>query len=253
MAKQATVLNFDDTYVEQPFLRGSDMEWIDLRNINGTNLMCEKETLFKIQAKLQARNEKGITFFGSGNYHYVTYLLLKEIQTPFHLVLFDHHSDMLPSLDALLISCGSWVLDSLNHIPLLQKVFLIGAHEKWKKYIPEKYNDKVHVYSDSEIMDWKTFFWELKAYPVYISIDKDVLHPLEAMTAWDHGHVKLKELVEVMIEISTKSRIIGIDVGGEYPYRLTDSYSYHVREAIRKNEFANQVIFKTARKCLTAS
>ena len=47
-----------------------------------------------IKRALNRRKNKGITFIGSGNYHYVSHLLLEEINKPFTLILFDHHTDM---------------------------------------------------------------------------------------------------------------------------------------------------------------
>lgn len=106
-----TFMNFDETYFFQKKLHTYPHEHINLFQLPHVHLYCEKESLKIIERKLVKRKHKGITFIGSGNYHYITYLLLKEIQKPFTLILFDHHSDINLSIYARsnIISCGNWV------------------------------------------------------------------------------------------------------------------------------------------------
>src|SRR5699024_3640988 len=101
--------------------------WIELESVPNTNLLCEKDTLRFMADKLIKRRPNHIHYLGSGNYHYISYILQARINKPYTLILFDHHTDALPSPSDTLISCGSWVLESLKHLPMLKKVFMVGV------------------------------------------------------------------------------------------------------------------------------
>ena len=116
-----SILNFDQVYQTQKFFHNIDYEWIEFSDIKNTNRYCEPQSLKIINERLKRRENKGIAFIGSGNYHYVTYLFMLEIQEPFTLILFDHHSDMIRPICKSFISCGSWVLEALEDIPMLKR------------------------------------------------------------------------------------------------------------------------------------
>ncbi len=123
-----TFLNFGDTYLLQNKLHSYSHEDIDFTLLEHSNLYCESTSLMHIKRALNRRKKKGITFIGSGNYHYVSYLLLEEIDKPFTLILFDHHTDtnLKEVNEQSLISCGSWVSFSLQNNDKLKKVIIIG-------------------------------------------------------------------------------------------------------------------------------
>ena len=129
------VLDFDHVYQTQSMFSNLDCEWIDCSDVMGANRYCELQTLIEIKKRLSKRKNRGIAFIGNGNYHYVTYLFLSEIQSPFTLVLFDHHTDMMASPSTSLISCGSWVLHAIKRLPMLKKVVMIGVREDLGKAI----------------------------------------------------------------------------------------------------------------------
>lgn len=88
-----TMLNFDGTYRPQKRLFRFPHEWIDLSDVPETNLYCSGEALAEIERRLRRRRMRGAVLIGNGNFHYVSYLLIKEMKEPFTLVLFDHHTD----------------------------------------------------------------------------------------------------------------------------------------------------------------
>ena len=51
---------------------------------------------------------------------------------------------------------------------------------------------------------------------VWVSIDKDVLRPADALTNWDQGEMPLDALTEALRLIGQRARIVGLDVCGEY-------------------------------------
>src|SRR5699024_9780177 len=144
MEHDITLLNFDGAYNKQSFYRDKRYNWIELEAMPNTNLLCEKDNLKLIADKLIERGSSGgIHYLGSGNFHYISYLLQSRIKKPYTLILFDHHTDTLPSPSESLISCGSWLLDSLQDLPMLRKVFIIGVGEEASQHIPASISNKV--------------------------------------------------------------------------------------------------------------
>jgi len=248
MKQPITLLNFSQEEHYLPdFVENEESQWLNLGSIEHTNLFCEKNALMEIKETLAERRQSAITFLGSGNYHYVSYLLLSEIKHPFTLVLFDHHTDALPSPSESLISCGSWVLESLQNLSMLEKVIIIGVSEDGREYLPLSISDQVRIYPETTFhMDKQSMMSSiLSSIPterVYISVDKDVLHTNEALTVWDQGSLKLHQLIEMIQMIVVKKRVYGIDICGEYPVNPSNAFEYQTREAIAKNEFANKCI-----------
>lgn len=234
--------------MQQTELQKPNYEWIDLSDIRRTSRFCEKESLEAIYERIRKRRKKGITFIGSGNYHYVSFLLLKEIKDPFTLVLFDHHTDMMESPSESIISCGSWVLQALEFLPLLQKVIIVGVEQKWESFVPIRHKEKVRVISHARIYQdpnaMKFIVSEIKTNAVYLSIDKDVLNEMEVKTDWDQGNMSLKQLDELIFCIASKKRIIGEDICGEYPRTAIEYYKPDLKRTNQKNEQANRHILK---------
>jgi arginase family enzyme len=245
-----SVIDFDQVYQTQPLFRKLDCEWIDLLHVKNANRYCELQSLLEIKKKLQKRQNRRITFIGSGNYHYVTYLLLSEIHSPFTLVLFDHHTDMMASPSTSLISCGSWVLHAMKRLPMLKKVVIVGVREDLVKTIPEEYKKKVSLFTSKDL-GWCVYPIKnriLSAIPtrdVYISIDKDVLNQTEAVTNWDQGNMKLVQLLHLLQSIYENKKVLGVDICGEQSPSPADLFRREYIQGAKINGIANQHIFET--------
>ncbi len=62
----------------------------------------------------------------------------------------------------------------------------------------------------------KTFFEEISDnLPLYISVDKDVLRPGDAMTAWSQGDMSAEELESYIRAVCRHQSPAGMDVCGE--------------------------------------
>ncbi|WP_406678630.1 arginase family protein [Neomoorella carbonis] len=241
-SKVITLLNFDDTLTRQEELRRFPYELIDLRDIKGTRLYCGQEALAQVAARL-GKGKRGITFIGSGDFHYVSYLLAASIACPFTLILFDHHIDLQQAPQGVAISCGSWVARALE-LPTLQKAIIIGPRPVSLQGIAPHYLAKL-VYLPCARLSMIRQALKKTAGTVYISIDKDVLSPQEAITNWEQGSMTLGELLPALREITRQKNVAGADVCGEPYLHPLDYLRPAGQEAIRKNARANIMILQT--------
>lgn len=256
MYTNVTLLNFDGAYRRQSFYLNKKYKWIDFESIPNISRFCEKENLKYLTEKITEKELSGIYYLGSGNYHYMSYILQTQIDKPYTLVLFDHHTDTIPSPSDELISCGSWVLESIKHLPMLKKVFIIGVSEEGIQHIPASIHDRVELYTKNSLQSNPTTITKsiLKNIPtdsVYISMDKDVLDKKEAVTGWDHGTIQLQQMLKIVKALIQSKKVISLDVCGEYPVDSTNDYLKETKEAVSKNNRANKLILDTTSKWIS--
>ncbi|HLR35579.1 MAG TPA: arginase family protein [Tissierellales bacterium] len=203
--------------------------------------------------RLKRRKNKGITFIGSGNYHYVTYLLMSEIKIPFTLILFDHHTDMIKPIHESILSCGSWVLEAIDSISMLKKVIIIGVRKDLTEAIPSCLNMKVSTVLKDEILQGnvlenekikKDIISKIPTSNVYISIDKDVLCNSDVLVNWDQGSMRLRQLMDIVQHINKYKNIYGVDVCGEYTFNPAEAFLLKSLKAKEMNNKANSMILK---------
>lgn len=245
MTGQVAILNFDHVYVRQSFYRRVNYEWVDFSDLAGVRGYCDAAAQRIISRRLKQRRCKGITFIGSGNYHYVTYLLLQETQVPFTLVLFDRHVDMMPAAGELL-SCGSWVWRALTDLECLKYLVVIGAGPEQLDFIPPDLAGKVLVLPASALRPEPVTADGVEAAiptrQVYLSIDKDVLRRRDAVTDWEQGPMTLEQLLYFLQRIGEGKEICGVDVCGELPVSWADDWVPQNRWAAARNNRANAKI-----------
>lgn len=233
----------------------------------------------------------GLHFIDSGNYHYVSALFTSFIKQPFSLVVLDHHPDMqAPMFDIL--SCGGWVLDVLEKNPFVRDVHIIGADISLIAQLPEEDRQRVHFYDiedvflakdnedaceeakDKEDVDGEPkdnentdkepgiqyeIILPATEFPVYLSIDKDVIKRDELVTNWDQGGASSEQILsfirELIMNETVKSfssnpgaaslshkGIIGIDICGEC---APDQEDCNLSDAIRGNDDFNKRVLNT--------
>lgn len=200
------ILHLDDTYFYQKRLLSLGIE-IDLRGIEGKKYMCSFETLNVLDSRIPYFR-KGIVFLGKGDYHYLTYIFLRRIKEDFILLLLDSHFDDKETFDGF-ISCGSWVLEALK-LKNLKRIVFIGEKE-------EKLSDKIVKLNrvSEKIIKF------IEKFPIYISIDKDVLDRKILITNWGGGFLPLSDL-KYLFKILPLERVIGIDICGEPDFNLVE-------------------------------
>nr|WP_027415972.1 arginase family protein [Aneurinibacillus terranovensis] len=243
-----TLLHLDETLVKQRLLLDFPHEWIDCSDIGHSQGYCETCSLNRIRKRLAKRHYKKVTLIGNGNYHYISFLLMSEVEEPFSLVLFDHHADMLESNNAPMITCGSWVSYSLQKLPLLKKVLIIGVNDVDPAFSHKNVPSNVSFITEKDIrsLSIKTIEKRMNAFldgdPIYLSIDKDVLYREDAFTNWDQGSMSLLQLIFLLRQINQKKKVIGLDVCGELPISPVELFSLNQAAQIKKNEIANRAI-----------
>ncbi len=199
-----------------------------------------------------AADGPAITFYGSGDFHHVTLALLDRIREPFNLLVLDKHPDWMRGIPFL--HCGTWLRHAMR-LPMLRRVFHCGGETdfdnvyRWLAPWPEITGGRVVVYparrrfvgrgwakvdhrpllpdgeapADTLHAALEPYRDELRQYPLYISVNKDVLTGQEAAVNWDAGLLRLEHAasaIEVFLD-AADGRLAGADVLGDWsPIRL---------------------------------
>ena len=218
-------MNFSGIYKEQQFWQTGEIQrnisWVEVQELPGSNCYCDGDAMETLRQKLEEFDADGIHFIDSGNYHYMSRIWLEKLNTPFRLVVFDNHTDMQPPAFGGLLSCGGWVAASLEELPLLKEVLLVGPDQEAFDQTEPVLREKVRFLSRENLGEMTleekiSFFEELTAeFPTYLSVDKDVLCPEEASTTWSQGEMTLEELCQFVKILLEKQDILGMDVCGE--------------------------------------
>jgi arginase family enzyme len=190
-----------------------------------------------------------LTFLGSGDFHHVSLALLRRLTGPFNLLVIDNHPDWMRGIPFL--HCGTWLYHAAQ-LPNVQRIFHLGGEVdfdnayRWLAPWPMLRSGKIIVaparqrfqgrYWDriahqplrrhpdepagSDILsEWLTpYRAELAAYPLYISLDKDVLTAAEAVVNWDSGHLTAVEVLVILSAFinAADGELAGMDVVGDW-------------------------------------
>ena len=241
--KETVIMNFSGIYKNQNFYKNyaeEEIFWTELSDLSGCNCYCDAEASDRIRKEIQAFTGKGLHFIDSGNYHYMTRLWLEKLQIPFRLLVFDNHTDMQPPAFGGLLSCGGWIAASLEELPLLQEVILVGPDEEAYAQVDPDLQQKVLFLSREKLStmtaeEKEGFFNNLSEdLPLYVSVDKDVLCKGDASTTWSQGDMHLSELMSFLELVLERQNILGMDVCGECDMDSCseDFLNDHANEAI---------------------
>ena len=241
--KETVITNFSGIYKNQNFYKNyaeEEISWTELSDLSGCNCYCDAEASDRIRKEIQAFTGKGLHFIDSGKYHYMTRLWLEKLQIPFRLLVFDNHTDMQPPAFGGLLSCGGWIAASLEELPLLQEVILVGPDEEAYTQVEPDLQQKVLFLSREKLSTMTTeekegFFNNLSEdLPLYVSVDKDVLCKGDASTTWSQGDMHLSELMSFLELVLERQNILGMDVCGECDMDSCseDFLNDHANEAI---------------------
>jgi hypothetical protein len=175
--------------------------------------------------------------FGSGDFHHLTALFIRQMKEPFVLLSFDNHPDWV--VGPVHWSCGGWVNRALENT-LVQQVAVWGCGNfecrfPWRlrgnrsacrsgrlwiaPWRSEKndYPDWLHPISTA---DWRTafirFIESIRTSAIYVTVDLDCLAESDAITNWENGRFLLADLDWAINFLRKKARIIGGDLCGAF-------------------------------------
>lgn len=247
--KNPVILNFDNSV--GTFDRALD---IDLGEWQDTIRFSTKWTDFqRLENELQRQlpDDYGPIFLGSGDYHHVSQLLIKQRHKRLEnekltVIVIDNHPDNMRYPFG--IHCGSWIshaaaLPFVDHIhvvgitsgdisikhavenrlkPLISKkltYWSTGVNVGWAALLGLKSAFQTFDNIDDMMSAFISSIYKV-GHPIYLSIDKDALSPRFIHTNWDQGEMETRHLTDLIANLGKK--LTGCDITGEvsnYTYK----------------------------------
>ena len=229
MSLKAIVLDMDGSVIRQGISGRFDVAWVSLRMLRDPLQFYAKKNAikeFKRAISSQMTGNPVCWLLGSGDFHHLTLAFLEELREPFGLVVFDNHTDC--SFMPPKYHCGNWLYHAAQ-LPLCKQIIHIGATAGYGTLEQQTGLSKLvnsgkivalpgrnlSVTHCIETVRQVTGRENVKALPLYISIDKDVLAPSEAPGDWDNGSMSRIQLYEILQNIIRHKRLLGADICGE--------------------------------------
>ena len=188
---------------------------------------------------------------GSGDFHNVTPLLLaralRASPGPVTVVHFDNHPDWVRFDDG--VHCGSWVAAAAR-LPEVARILTVGVcsddiaprkHKgaevelvadgklevhPWRRPARDPAEEAAHVEiagrrfevvgADGGSAFLDALLDRVPTENVYVTLDKDVLRPEDAVTNWDQGGAPLAFVEAALARLGAARRLIGADLLGDW-------------------------------------
>ena len=253
------VLDLDNSVSGQPFLAGlvaaGEADYIDARDLAPRlRIVANRKALRELGGRMGAADAASpdVVFYGSGDFHHLTFQFLQQVDEPVTVVHFDNHPDWVRYPTTL--NCGSWVARALEcrnvckvitigpcsadlARPQLKGAALSAIREgrlevhAWQAAPTRIWGAPVNapgamtldgqlVWRNLAAEDWDGFLDEMvRALPntaIWITIDKDVLASAEAFTNWDQGQMRVADVASAIRATAARRRIVGADICGDY-------------------------------------
>lgn len=256
------VLDLDASLVDQPALRDAvesgRAKRIGLRDLAPRlRIVASRGALRELQARLAAEEAAGegaatADFYGSGDFHHITAVLLARFREPLTVIHIDNHPDWVRWPRTF--NCGGWVSRAID-LPHVRKLITLGPCSDdllwpelkradlkalsrgqlelypWKRATSRvfgKYGTGASFETREGRLVWRTLAhepWEsfvewligrIPTEAVYLTLDKDALAPSDAATNWDQGEMRLDHVLTLIGQLSRARRLVGADVCGDY-------------------------------------
>ena len=241
-ATDIAIFDFDGTCRLQPFLEAHGTRRADCKALSGVRRFCDAAGARVLRQHARHFGPAGLHWLGSGHYHYLTLFFVEQIEEPFALVLADRHTDMQPSPDAGLLSCGSWLYEALETCDMLQMAVVLGVDGNLAAAAPAVRRPVLFFpASDDAPADIAGAVRALPPdLPVYFSIDKDVLLPDFVVTDWGNGLLSPESLCRFIAGAGRSRLVIGADVCGD----TSEVQSALRGDAVQANDASSRRIFE---------
>jgi arginase family protein len=217
------------------------------------------------------------TLFGSGDFHHLTALWVRQFKQPFVLISFDNHPDWDTRPPRW--CCGTWMNRALES-PLLKRVAIWGC-ANFELNPPHRWfaNHRALRAGRLEVWPWIDRFgssarrrwtginagnWQdrfakfaagLSDSPVYVTIDMDCLTPETAGTDWEQGLFTPEDIAWALGKLREFTPIIGGDLCGAHSpaqyTRWTQRQTAHIdhpKQSPRDAGNAQRLNLKAARQ-----
>lgn len=188
------------------------------------------------------------TLYGSGDFHHVSLALLRRQPRPFNLLVVDNHPDWMRRVPVM--HCGTWVWHAAR-LPLLHTIYHVGGevdfdnYYRWLAPWPLLRAGKIRVFPAVRRLTrgaWAHVGNEpvrpergepttaervarllaphradLAAWPLYVSVDKDVMTAADAVVNWDSGFLTLNEVLLLLhaFREAADDQLAGFDTTGD--------------------------------------
>ncbi len=261
------VIDLDGSVTSQErLIRAFRPEVIDMRRTGPSlRLACRWSRFFRFEQRLDRLIDHdagpAIHLLGSGDFHHLTLALLRRINQPFNLLVLDNHSDWVGG--SPMLHCGSW----LNHAAKLhnvRRIFHVGGDRGfdnrtrwlaptdalrsgkivtlpavrtfntgfWKHTPHQPLRARPEAIIDSERLEdvISPYLDDLDRWPLYVSLDKNVLWLPESITNWDAGHLDMQEVREVLQFFlkASSDELAGMDIVGDWSEVQTRGIIQHL-------------------------
>jgi hypothetical protein len=202
-----------------------------------------------------------VHFLGSGDFHHATLALLRRMHRPFNLLVLDKHPDWMRGIP--LLHCGTWLHHAAT-LPNVRRIFHVGgdmdfdnafrllapqtllqsrkivtlpatrtfARGFWRDLPQQPLRHQAEAPVDRDRLEdllW-THLEDLDRYPLYISLDKDVMWMPESVVNWDSGVLELNEVQEIMQFFlkAAGNDLLGMDIVGDWSRVHTQGWLRHL-------------------------
>lgn len=215
----------------------------------GCRLSSFRRFVDALHAEAEGREGQLLSLYGSGDFHHVTLALLSRLASPFNLLVLDKHPDWMRGIPFM--HCGTWLHHAAG-LPNVRRIFHVGGEldfdngfrwlapwpllrsgrltvlpavrrfrgRAWSLVPHEPLREEPnHELTESRLARLlRPFAADLKRYPLYISLDKDVMTESEAAVNWDSGHLRLAEVCKIVSGFlqASGSRLAGADLLGDW-------------------------------------
>ncbi len=201
--------------------------------------------------------EPTTTFVGSGEFHHVSLALLRRLRQPFNLLVLDKHPDWVRGVP--LLHCGTW-LHHAAQLPNVQRIYHLGGdldfENAFRWLAPRRHLEAGKFVVHPACRTYRAGFWrnlphepllpasggrlteerlsrlclpyleDLQRWPLYVSLDKDVMTAAEAPVNWDSGHLHFDEVQTILnfFQRASGNPLLGMDVVGDWSAVAVDSW-----------------------------
>jgi hypothetical protein len=182
------------------------------------------------------------TLFGSGDFHHLSAIWLRNFHSPMALVSFDNHPDWdtrppdwgcggwinraleLPQVTrAAVWGCGNFELNWPHRMFANQEALSCGRLEvyPWAERIGRSARKRwPGIAAENWRENFSSFAQTLAGHRVYVTVDMDCLRSGEAITNWEQGLFGAEDIAWALEELHGVAEIAGGDVCGAWsPFR----------------------------------